>query len=73
MTAATSSLTRMIFVDKETKTLFSDRALTIPLSCRKHNCAVWISSTKKEIYCNTGHPLIIDFLYEIMEGGGKEE
>jgi hypothetical protein len=72
MTAATSSITRMIFVDKETKTLFSNRALTIPLSCRKHNCAIWISSTK-EIYCNTGHPLIIDFLYEIMDGCGKEE
>jgi hypothetical protein len=72
MTAATSSITRMIFVDKETKTLFSNRALTIPLSCRKHNCAVWISSTK-EIYCNTGHPLTIDFPYEIMEGCGKEE
>jgi hypothetical protein len=69
---ATSSITRMIFADKETARLFSDRALTIPLLCRKHNCAVWISSTKKEIYCATGHPLIVNFLYEVMEGCGKE-
>ena len=67
-----TSIIRVIFVDKETERLFSDRALTIPLLCRKHDCGVWISSTK-EIYCNTGHPLIIDFLYEIMEGCGKEE
>jgi hypothetical protein len=68
---ATSSITRVIFVYKETGRLFSDRALTIPLLCRKHNCRAWISSTK-EIYCDTGHPLIIDFPYEIMEGCIKE-
>jgi hypothetical protein len=66
----TTSITRMIFVDKETKTLFSNRALTIPLLCRKHDCGALISSAK-EIYCATGHPLIIDFLYEIMEGCRK--
>jgi hypothetical protein len=66
-----TSITRVIFVDKETKRLFSDRALTIPLLCRKHNCGAWISSTK-EIYCATGHPLIIDFPYEIMERCRKE-
>jgi hypothetical protein len=64
-------ITRVIFVDKETGRLFSDRALTIPLLCRKHNCRAWISLTK-EIYCATGHPLIIDFPYEIMEVCGKE-
>jgi hypothetical protein len=67
-----TSITRVIFVDKETeRRLFSDRALTIPLLCRKHDCEAWISSTK-EIYCATGHPLIIDFSYEIMEGCRKE-
>ena len=67
-----TSITRVIFVDKETEMLFSDRALTIPLLCRKHNCKAWISSAK-EVYCATGHPLIIDFLYEIMEGCRKKE
>jgi hypothetical protein len=67
----TTSITRVIFVDKETERLFSDRALTIPLLCRKHDCRAWISSTK-EIYCATGHPLIIDFPYEIMERCRKE-
>jgi hypothetical protein len=66
-----TSITRVIFVDKETERLFSDRALTIPLLCRKHNCGARISSTK-EIYCATGHPLIIDFPYEIMERCRKE-
>jgi hypothetical protein len=66
-----TSITRVIFVDKETERLLSDRALTIPLLCRKHDCRASISSTK-EIYCATGHPLIIDFSYEIMEGCGKE-
>jgi hypothetical protein len=67
-----TSVTRVIFVDKKTEMLFSDRALTLPLSCRKHTCAVWISSTK-EIYCATGHPLTIDFPYEIMDGCRKKE
>jgi hypothetical protein len=67
----TTSITRVIFVDKETERLFSDRALTIPLLCRKHDCRAWISSTM-EIYCATGHPLIIDFPYEIMERCRKE-
>jgi hypothetical protein len=62
----TTSIMRVIFVDNETESLFSDRTLSIPLLCRKHNCTAWISSTK-EIYCGTGHPLIIDFPYEIME------
>jgi hypothetical protein len=66
-----TSITRAIFVHKETEMLFSDRALTIPLLCRKHDCRALISSTK-EIYCATGHPLIIDFHYEIIEGCGKE-
>jgi hypothetical protein len=67
----TTSITRVIFVDKETERLFSDRTLSIPLLCRKHNCRALISSTK-EIYCATGHPLIIDFPYEIMERCRKE-
>jgi hypothetical protein len=67
----TTSITRVIFVDKETEKLFSDRALSIPLLCRKHNCRAWISSTK-EICCATGHPLIIDFPYKIMERCRKE-
>jgi hypothetical protein len=67
----TTSITRVIFVDKETERLFSDRALSIPLLCRKHNCRAWISLTR-EIYCATGHPLIINFPYEIMERCRKE-
>jgi hypothetical protein len=63
---------RVIFADKETESLFSDRALTIPLLCRKHNCKAWISLSS-EIYCATGHPLIIDFPYEIIEGCAKEQ
>jgi hypothetical protein len=68
---ATTLITRVIFVDKETEMLFSNRALTIPLLCRKHNCRALISSTK-EIYCATGHPLIVDFPYEIMERCRKD-
>jgi hypothetical protein len=68
----TTSITRVIFVDKKTERLFSDRALTIPLLCRKHNCRALISLSS-EIYCATGHPLIIDFPFKIMEGCRKEQ